>query len=96
MAGFKLTVLETQFVIHFDNFVEHFFQIFVKFTNQSLIVKLSFIFKQRKDCGSEKPNHIGFGKKTNKLYLLYNSHICKGTHSVSSSVSASSVTTSDL
>ena len=47
MVGFELTVCETQFAIHFDNFTEHFFQIFVKFVNRSLIVKPSFIFKQR-------------------------------------------------
>ena len=46
-TGFELTVCETQFAIQFDNFAEHFFLISVKFANQSLIVKLSFIFKQR-------------------------------------------------
>ena len=46
-TGIELTVRETRFVIHFDNFTEHFSLIFVKFANQSLIVKLSFIFKQR-------------------------------------------------
>ena len=27
MVGFELTVRETQFAIHFDNFTEHFFQV---------------------------------------------------------------------
>ena len=47
LPGFELTVCETRYAIHFDNFAEHFFLIFVKFANQSLVVKLSFIFKQR-------------------------------------------------
>ena len=46
-TGTELTVREMRFVIHFDNFMEHFSLIFVKLANQSLIVKLSFIFKQR-------------------------------------------------
>ena len=47
IPGFKLAVHKMRFAIHFDNFTEHFFLIFVKFTNQYLIVNLSFIFKQR-------------------------------------------------
>ena len=46
-TGIELTVREMRFVIHFENFTEHFSLIFVKFANQSLIVKLRFIFKQR-------------------------------------------------
>ena len=47
IPGFKLAVHKMRFAIHFDNFTEHFFLIFVNFTNQYLIVNLSFIFKQR-------------------------------------------------
>ena len=43
---FELRVRKTQFALHFDNFTEHFL-IFVKFANQSLIVKLSFNFKHK-------------------------------------------------
>ena len=46
-SGLELTVCETQFAIHFDKFAEHLFLIFVKLANQYLIVKLSFILKQR-------------------------------------------------
>ena len=62
-TGIELMVCKTPFAIHFDNFAEHFSLIFVKFVNQSLIVKLSFIFKQRLYRGSGKQNHIGFDKK---------------------------------
>ena len=43
--GFKLMVCEMRLAIHFDNFAEHFYLIFVKFANQS--IKIRFIFKQR-------------------------------------------------
>ena len=58
MVGFELTVCETQFAIHFDNFAEHFFRIFVKFVNRSLIVKPSFIFKDK------------FGEVRNEITLV--------------------------
>ena len=34
-SGFELMVRKMQFAIHFDNFAEHFFLIFVKFVNQT-------------------------------------------------------------
>ena len=45
-TGFELTVRDMRFAIHFDNFAQHFFLIFVRFGNQSLIVELTFIFKK--------------------------------------------------
>ena len=62
-VGFELTVRETQFAIHFDNFTEHFFLIFGKFANQSLIVKLSFNFKHKWYWAKEKRSHVGFGNE---------------------------------
>ena len=75
--------------------MEHFFLIFIKFANQSLIVNLLSL---NKDNIEKVRNEITLVvvKNKNKLYLLYNSHICKGTHLVISSVSVSSVTTLDL
>ena len=43
----KLTIYKKRFAIHFDNFVKRFYLIFLKSTNQSLIVKLSFNFKHK-------------------------------------------------
>ena len=70
ISGIELTVRETRFVIHFDNFAEHFSLIFVKFANQSLIVSL--VLSLSKDNIWEVRNEITLVLVKNKIsYICY-------------------------
>ena len=70
ISGIKLTIRETRFAIHFDNFTEHFSLIFVKFANQSLIVSL--VLSLNKDNMREVRNEITLVLVKNKIsYTCY-------------------------
>ena len=62
-------VRETQFTMHFNHFEEYFFPIFMKFANQSLIVKLSFNLKHKNNSGQVR-NEGTFVLVKNKIHYI--------------------------
>ena len=84
-----------QFAIHFNNFAEHFFLNFVKFVNQSLIIKLSFNFKH--NIGEVRDKVTLILVKNTIYYIRFITVTFSGVNLwVISSASANSVITSKV
>ena len=91
-------IRETRFAIHFNNFEEHFFLVFVKFAHQSLIAKLSFNLVLNINNIVQLINEVTLVLVKNKIHYIYSITVTFAvmTHRVIISVSATFVITSDL